>query len=303
MAQSKIEWTDVTDNIIIAASGGWWCRRISPGCDHCYAEAVNRNRFFGGNGLPYRGAPPALRLRQEIIDSWARQRTPKKHFVASMTDVCGDWVPRWMIFQYLDGMTAAPRQTFQLLTKRADVMLREVSAWLDARGRKSLPPNIWPGVTVENQEWANKRRVSFEAVPAKTKFVSYEPALGPVNWAGWEFVSQIIAGGESGPQARPAHPAWFHRTRDWCARNKKAFFFKQHGEFAHWQDLARYENGKWVEPDWFSSDMPGVWIDPDGRTAHRTDDDAAEFVYRVGKVRAGRMLDGVEWNQQPAQER
>jgi protein gp37 len=281
--------------------GGWWCRRISPGCDHCYAEGINQNSFFGGNGMPYRGAPPILRLRQEVIDSWARQRKPKKHFVESMSDVFGEWVPRWMIFQFLDGMAAAPKQTFQLLTKRPDVMLREVRAWLEARGLDSLPPNIWPGVTVENQEWADKRRASFEAVPAQTKFVSYEPALGPVNWGGWEFVSQIIGGGESGKGARPAHPGWFHSTRDWCIANLKAYFHKQHGEFAHWQDIARHDFQRltWVEPDWFSDKMPGVWIEPDGRTSQRTDNDDAEFVYRVGKARAGRLLDGREWNEFP----
>lgn len=171
MGDTKIEWTDKVDNIIVAEGGGWWCRHASPGCDNCYAEARNKNSFFGGNGLAYRGAPPALKLRQEIIDGWRGQRKPKKHFVASMTDVFGDWVPRWMIFQFLDGMAAAPQQTFQ----------------------------------------------------------SYEPALGSVNWSGWEFVSQIIAGGESGAGARPADPQWFRDARDWCGANGKAFFFKQWG--------------------------------------------------------------------------
>src|SRR5262245_15075652 len=177
MSATKIEWTDMTDNIIVAEGGGWWCRHASPGCDNCYAEAINKNSFFGGNGLPYRGAPPALKLREEIVDGWSRQRKPKRHFVASMTDVFGDWVPRAMIFRFLDGMDRAPKQTFQVLTKRADIMLASVLAWLDARGYQSMPTNIWPGVTVENQEWADRRRAVFEAIPARTKFVSYEPAL------------------------------------------------------------------------------------------------------------------------------
>jgi protein gp37 len=228
MADTTIEWTDRTDNIIVVLGGGWWCRRISPGCDHCYAEGINQNSFFGGNGLPYRGAPPELKLREDIIESWARQKKPKKHFVASMTDIFGEWVPREMIFKYLDGMLRAPLQTFQLLTKRPGVMLAQVRAWLDARGHESLPPNIWPGCTVENQQEARKRRVFFEAIPAQTKFVSYEPAIGPVNWnAGWGFVSQIITGAESGKHARLADLQWFYDTRDWCAANGKAFFLKQ----------------------------------------------------------------------------
>jgi protein gp37 len=300
MAKSKIEWTDVVDNIIVADSGGWWCRRISPGCDHCYAEGVNQNRFFRGNGLPYRGAPPALRLRQEIIDSWARQRTPKMHFVASMTDVCGEWVPRWMIFQYLDGMAAAPRQTFQLLTKRPDVMLREVRAWLEARGRASLPPNIWPGVTVENEEWANKRCRFFKAIPAATNFFSYEPALGLVNWQGWEFVSQIIGGGESGAKARPWHPEWFYNALEWCQENGKAYFHKQNGEFLSYTygqisaaELSQYRR----------AGVQMVTVDINGRYLTEEEDDRyASLMVRVGKVRAGRILDGVEWNQQPGRE-
>src|SRR5262245_10931492 len=271
-ANTKIEWTDITDNIIVVEDGGWWCRRISPGCDHCYAEALNQNPFFGGNKLPYRGAPPNLQLREDIVNAWAKQRKPKKHFVASMTDVFGEWVPRWMIFMFLDGMSAAPLQTFQVLTKRPDVMLREISAWLDATGHESLPPNIWPGVTVENQEWADKRRALFEAVPGRVKFVSYEPALGPVNWTGWEFVSQIISGGESGKGARPAHPDWFRATRDWCAENPKAYFHKQNGEF----QLA---------------DQPHVY-DKEIVTSYGT------FLH-IGKKAAGRLLDGREWSESP----
>src|SRR5262245_62535311 len=124
---TSIEWTDITDNIIVVEGGGWWCRRISPGCDHCYAEALNQNTFFGGNKLPYRGTAPSLKLRTEIIDGWARLRKPKKHFVSSMTDIFGEWVSREMIFAFLDGMRAAPLQTFQLLTKRPAVMLSEVN--------------------------------------------------------------------------------------------------------------------------------------------------------------------------------
>lgn len=281
MGETTIEWTDVTDNIIVVEGGGWWCRRISPGCDHCYAEALNQNSFFGGNGKPYRGAAPVLKLREDIVDSWARQRKAKKHFVASMTDVFGEWVPRWMIFRFLDGMAMAPRQAFQLLTKRADVMAREIRAWLTTRGYDRLSSHIWLGVTVENQEWADKRRDSFKSIPAQTKFVSYEPALGPVNWAGWEFVSQIISGGESGKGARPAHPDWFRITRDWCRSHEKAFFHKQNGEFLDFEHLGESWNT-------LSDKQRENQVFLDGLT-----------MIRVGKARAGRLLDGIEWNQMP----
>src|SRR5688572_23036958 len=131
MGDSAIQWTDVTDNIIVAVNEvgerhGWWCRKISPGCAHCYSETINQSDYFHGNHLKYEGEPPVLKLREDIIDSWVRQTKPKKHFVMSMSDVFGEWVPQSWIFRMLDGMRAAWKQTFQVLTKRADVMLREV---------------------------------------------------------------------------------------------------------------------------------------------------------------------------------
>jgi protein gp37 len=218
---TKIQWTDVTDNIIVAADGGWWCRKISPGCLHCYAAKLNQSDYFGGNHLPYHGDPPPLRLREDILKSWARQRKPKKHFVASMTDVFGDWVPREWIFSYLDAMAAAPRQIFQVLTKRADVMLREVRAWLKARGLSRVPPHIWLGFSAEDQERLDERAELALQVPADIIWISLEPLLGSidfshdtevgvVSWlAGFDGgdppaggLSWGVVGGESGPGAR-----------------------------------------------------------------------------------------------------
>lgn len=286
MGKTTIEWTDVTDNIIVAGGGGWWCRRISPGCDHCYAEALNQNSFFGGNKKPYRGAPPVLKLRQDIIDGWAKQRKPKLHFVSSMTDIFGEWVPQWMISQFLNGMVAAPKQTFQLLTKRPEVMLQEVCLWLDDQA----PSNIRLGCTVENQEWANKRRQSMQELAeiGFTTFVSYEPALGPVDWTGWEFVDQIISGGESGKDKdiRPSHPDWHRATRDWCQANGRAYFFKQWGEWANWEiaSLPKLDRNK------FKSHL---------FSKRPYEDEEAIVLHRVGKKNAGRLLDGREWNEIP----
>ena len=140
----------------------------------------------------------------------------------------------------------------------------------------SPPPGVWIGVSVENQEWADKRRESARAISAVMRFVSYEPALGPVNWTGWEFVDQIIGGGESGPRARPMHPDWQRATRDFCASNEIAYFFKQWGEWLpegqsdHLETTATH-NARWE---------PGY--------------------YRVGKRAAGRLLDGVQHDGMPA---
>jgi protein gp37 len=230
MSATTIQWTDVTDNIIAVNTGGWWCRKISPGCDNCYAEALNQKRFFGGNGLPYRGAPPMLTLRDDLIESWARQRKAKRHFVASMTDVFGEWVPQGMIWRFLDGMAAAPLQIFQLLTKRPGVMAREVSAWLCKRDLKSCPANIWLGVTVENQEQADKRIPALLRIPAQVRFLSCEPLLGEVDLSPWiRDLSWVICGGESGPKARPMHPDWLMRLRDQCQAAGAPVFIKQLG--------------------------------------------------------------------------
>ncbi|MBE9003253.1 DUF5131 family protein, partial [Nostoc sp. LEGE 12447] len=123
---TNIEWADLTDNIIRAKRGGWWCQKISDGCKNCYSEKLNQNSFFGGNKQPYSGQPPELVLDTEAIRKWRFQRKPKKHFVSSMTDVFGEWIPRSWQHEILDGMFVAPKQIFQILTKRPEVMLSSI---------------------------------------------------------------------------------------------------------------------------------------------------------------------------------
>ncbi len=130
MSNTQIEWTEVTDNIIVVQGGGWWCRRISAGCDNCYAAALNKNTFYGGNKLDYSGHPPQLILKEQVIKSWAQQRKSKRHFVSSMTDIFGEWVSYEWHSVILSAMVAAPKQTFQLLTKRPDIMSKSCNKWL-----------------------------------------------------------------------------------------------------------------------------------------------------------------------------
>jgi protein gp37 len=272
---TAIEWTDVTDNIIVVKDGGWWCHKISPGCHHCYAATLNQNDFFGGNHLQYGGAPPALRLREEILDKWKRQTKPRKHFVASMTDVFGEWVPREWIFRFLDAMSAAPRQTFQVLSKRTHIMRREVMAWLESRNRDRVPPNIWLGASVEDQDRAFLRIPDLVQIPA-VRFLSIEPLLGPVDLnesAG--LLDWIIVGGESGRKARPMHADWVRSLRDQAVAMNVAFFFKQWGE---WRPTGQ---GNYAMPR-----ASHIW--PDG-----------EVSFLVGKHAAGRAIDGRIWGEFP----
>ena len=260
---TNIEWTDETDNIIVVEGGGWWCRMCSEGCANCYAARLNQSDYFKGNHLPYTGEPPKLILKRDLLASWARQTKPRRHFVASMTDVFGDWVPFEWCVEFLDAMTAAPRQTFQVLTKRANLMRIAVNAWLELRGLKRVPPNIWLGVSVETQMWALKRIPDLLGIPC-TRFLSCEPlleavdiepfvhfsprskvcpkclfgtngeddlfcpndgtALGPDPRIDW-----VILGGESGPGARPSNLLWHESLVLQCTSAGVPVFVKQMG--------------------------------------------------------------------------
>jgi hypothetical protein len=148
---TNIEWTDLVDNIFTVYGGGWWCRRISEGCDNCYAATLNKNSFFGGNHLEYSGDRPAdLILRPEIISGWKKMTKPKRHFVASMTDIFGEWVTELEAHTFLTGMWVAPKQTFQMLTKRPLVAGRFIKTWLELTGLKELRQlKIRSGLTFE----------------------------------------------------------------------------------------------------------------------------------------------------------
>jgi protein gp37 len=159
-------------------------------------------------------------------------------------------------------------------------------------------PNVDLGVSVENQEWADKRREAFRATTAGRKFVSYEPALGPVDWRGWEFVDQIISGGESGPRARPTHPDWHRATRDFCAAHGIAYFFKQWGE---WMSILDRDAD---DPDWrapyvrYERSPRHEFLNVAGGCGFHGD--SLHVMHRVGKKAAGRALDGVQHDGMPA---
>lgn len=250
---TKIEWTDVTDNIIVAEGGGWWCRKISAGCTNCYAAKLNQSSYFHGNKLPYSGEAPPLKLRGEIIKAWKRQRVPKKHFVASMTDVFGEWVEREWQYTMLDGAAMAPKQTIQFLTKRADVMLKAVTDWMWLTKTKEPFKNIWLGFTAENQECFNERWAHMRtlAMLGFTVFVSAEPLLSaivlPNDFLWFENKVQVIVGGESGTGARPMDLAWMRGIVEQCKTAGVPVFVKQLGSVPIW-------HGRILpRPDWLPS--------------------------------------------------
>ena len=235
---TNIEWTDLTDNIIRAKVGGWWCQKISEGCKNCYSEKLNQNSLFGGNKQPYSGQPPELVLDTEAIRKWGFQRKPKKHFVSSMTDVFGEWVPHFWQHEMLDGMFVAPNQIFQILTKRPENMLSSMDKWLFDHGLEELPSNIWVGTSIENCRTLEERSQFLSKIPASVRFWSVEPLLEDLadisqylNDAQW-----LIIGGESGPDSRPCQSEWIESIVQQCHAAKTPVFVKQLGANAYYQE-------------------------------------------------------------------
>jgi protein gp37 len=225
-----IRCVDKTDNpVVVAESGGHWCRKISEGCLNCYAEAMNnRPAFPFASRLPYRGQPPALRLREEVLDSWRRARKPARRFVGSMTDLFGEWIPIEWHMKIFDAMAASPSQTFLLITKRPLVMKNAVQLWCRQNNRAELPPNIWCGVTTENQRRAVERIPILREIPARLRFLVAEPLLGeishPLNGIDW-----MIIGGETGPRCRICEMRWILALIALCRKHGVPCFVKQLG--------------------------------------------------------------------------
>jgi len=219
-----IAWTDKTFNI------AWGCLKISPGCAHCYAETLstrfgesvwgptNHRRIFGAQ---HWAAP--LKWNRDAEQARRRARV----FSSSMCDnfedhpdITSERAKLWPLIRQ------TPWLDWQLLTKRAERIADNLPAdWGDGY------PNVWMGVSVENQEYADERIPLLLKLPAAVRFISYEPALGPVNLSAFltepTRLDWVICGGESGPGYRPMDVQWARDVRNQCHAAGVAFFFKQ----------------------------------------------------------------------------
>jgi protein gp37 len=179
----------------------------------------------------------------------------KKIFVGSMTDLFGEWVPDWMIFALLDAMAAAHRQTFQILTKRPERASETISAWLRHVGREQLPPNVWLGVSAENQATYNERVRWLSRCLAQVRFLSLEPLLDFIELAGpgkpIPPIDWVIVGGESGPNARPLDLDWISGILAQCKCYEIPVFIKQLG--THWAKTVGANHSKGGDPDDWSA--------------------------------------------------
>ncbi len=316
MTKTKIEWTDETWN---PTTG---CTKVSPGCDHCYAEGIY-NRFHGP------GAFDTITMHPDRIDAPLGWRQPRRVFVNSMSDLFHEDIPDAYIARVFAVMAAGSRHTFQVLTKRHGRMrallssprwaelLTEAPEWptafrdgkpwgIDIDPERPLD-NVWLGVSVEDQKWADIRIPALLETPAAVRFLSCEPLLGPIDLAmdhdcgdpphmtcpptpDW-----CIVGGESGRSARPMHPTWARDLRNQCQQAGVPYFFKQWGEWAPGSGrgtaaVVAYD-GEVITP-------------PEARWTLTDDQDALnrrswEIVHRTGKHAAGRVLDGRTWDEYP----
>lgn len=266
--RSPIEWTDATWNPVTG------CTKVSAGCDRCYAETF-AERWRGVPGHHFK-AGFDLTLRPARLELPLRWRRPRRVFVNSMSDLFHDQVPEQYIARVFAVMAATPHHTYQLLTKRHGRMrsllsrgglstdgfadtVEEAMAGFTHAGLEEWPlPNVWLGVSVEDQPWAELRVPALLDTPAAVRWVSAEPLLGPVEldrltlvrprpphgpgvWlnalTGYVLgtddvlprLDWVVTGGESGPGARPMHPDWAGALRDQCADAGVPFLFKQWG--------------------------------------------------------------------------
>ena len=215
--KSTIEWTNSTWNPVTG------CTKISAGCDHCYAERFSE-RFRGVEGHPYEPGFD-LTLRPGRLDHPRRWRRPQLIFVNSMSDLFHKNIPTEYIESVFDTMERADWHIYQVLTKRSSLMRRFVR---ERYGDRTAPPHIWLGVSIENAEALTRLR-HLKQTNASVRFVSFEPLLGPPGAVNLENIHWVIAGGESGPGARPVQPEWVRNLRDQCQAQDVAFFFKQWG--------------------------------------------------------------------------
>ncbi len=211
--RSAIEWTDATWNPVTG------CTKVSPGCDHCYAQTF-ADRFKGVPGHPYEQGFE-LRLWPQRLELPLHWKRPRRIFVNSMSDLFHKDVPDAYIRQVFDVMNLAPQHIFQVLTKR--------SARLARLGQSlTWAPNIWAGVSVETNSYA-WRVDQLRRVPSSVRFVSAEPLLGPLDRVNFDGIQWVITGGESGPHHRPCEEDWVRDIRDRCRASGAAYFHKQWG--------------------------------------------------------------------------
>ena len=313
--RSSIEWTDATWNPVRG------CSIVSKGCTNCYAmRQAHRSSGAGGayEGLTKltKGGPVwtgEIRLAPDLLDQPLRWRAPRRIFVNSMSDLFHEDVPTWYVTEVWKRMADCQQHIFQILTKRPRRMRDWLLEGLSIGDFIAPPlPNVWLGVSVEDQAAADERIPLLRETPAAVRWISAEPLLGAIelwkstsNASLQSHVEWVVAGGESGPGARPMHPDWARSLRDQCAAAGVPFFFKQWGAWAPVGPLYAEEDtdehlaaldtdpDEWEREAWVTG--RGIWSDTQFQPPPDT-----WAMRRVGKKVAGRQLDGRTHDEYPA---
>jgi protein gp37 len=210
---SNIEWTEMTWNPVTG------CVKISQGCKNCYAERMAKRLKAMGSARYEQGFAPTLHY--DLIETPFQWKKPRVIFVNSMSDLFQEAVPLSFIQRIFQTMQECPQHIFQVLTKRAD-RLEAFAPHLP------WPENVWMGVSVENSRVLARVR-HLQRTPARVKFLSCEPLIGPLNRLPLNGIDWVIVGGESGPGARPMEKSWANSILRQCRRASVDFFFKQWG--------------------------------------------------------------------------
>lgn len=227
--KTGIEWTDATWNPITG------CTKVSAGCDNCYAETLAKKRLahLYTRRLPIvdtpenRGDPFAVRLWPDRLDHPTGWSHPRMVFVNSMSDLFHHDVPDEFVSRVFEVMLKTSRHVYQVLTKRPSRAARFWKHHAVRFGLSEIPEHIWMGTSVESQDVEYRVR-HLRLVPARVRFLSCEPLLGPLI-VPLEGIHWVIVGGESGPNRRAMDPAWAELIRDQCVQSGVPFFFKQWG--------------------------------------------------------------------------
>jgi protein gp37 len=309
--KTGIEWTEATWNPITG------CSKVSQGCKNCYALR-EWPRMAGNPGTVYFGREfTDVRCHPERLDQPIRWKRPRRIFVNSMSDLFHEQVPDEFIAKVFEVMWQAKQHTFQILTKRPERMLDWISKSLYLCNDPL--PNVWLGVSIEDQASADERIPLLLETPAAVRWISAEPLLGPVDLGlfgtlprtiapnytiAYEMLRWVVVGGESGNRARPMHPDWVRNLRDQCIAADVPFLFKQWGEWVPRSSCYHtFEDGlSCSDYDPGAQQWPCIRLTEAGHDGSRLEnidggDDA--YMQRVGKKMAGRRLDGRTWNEYP----
>lgn len=303
MAQSSIEWTDSVWNPLTG------CTKVGQGCKHCYAEVMARRLKAMGQAayqdvVGERGWTGKVNLLDDKLSDPLKWKKPRRIFVNSMSDLFHEAVPSDFIRRVVETMMLAHWHTFQVLTKRYTRPMVELN-------QQDASRHIFIGFSICNQRDADMALEPLREVHMMgwRTWISNEPCLEPINWAGYEFIDWMVCGGESGRKARPMHPNWARRAEKFCRANHIPFLFKQWGEWLpvagvydddgadrafeyvdHWT-CALESNG--------SIPQLNAPIGQDGSSFQYQPAPGSWWMAKVGKKNAGRNLDGVIYDAYP----